>query len=46
MIAKVPLPIGAILGFMGSFAISTIVATVLTGVLFRNVAEPTGAKPS
>lgn len=46
LIAKVPLPIGAILGFMGSFAISTIVATVLTGVLFRNVAEPTGAKPS
>jgi hypothetical protein len=46
LISRVPLPIGAILGFMVSFAISTIVATVLTIVLFRNIADSTGARPS
>lgn len=46
LISRVPLPIGAILGFMGSFAISTIVATVLTIVLFRSIADSNGARPS
>jgi len=46
LIAKVPLPIGAILGFMVSFAISTLVATALTIVLLRNVTEPIGAGTS
>lgn len=38
LLLRVPLPIGAILGFMVSFAISTVVALCLTVVLFRNVA--------
>lgn len=44
LLLKVPLPIGAILGFMVSFAISTLVALALIIVLFRNVTNPAGAK--
>jgi hypothetical protein len=46
LIARVPLPMGAILGFMVSFAISTIVACALTIVLFRNVTDSTGVGTS
>jgi hypothetical protein len=46
LIARVPLPIGAILGFMVSLAISTIVAIVLALALLRNITEPTGASHS
>ena len=45
LLAKVPLPIGAILGFMVWFAISTAVALCLTVVLFRNLANATGTTP-
>lgn len=43
LLSKVPLPIGAILGFMGSFAISTVIALCLTVVLFRHVSDAPGA---
>jgi hypothetical protein len=41
----VPLPIGAILGFMVSFAISTVAALGLTVVLFRTVDDSSGVAP-
>jgi hypothetical protein len=37
LVAGVPLPIGAIIGFMGSFAILTLIAVVFSIVLLRHI---------